>query len=141
MKDIIWNDSLMAINMEIIDTQHKKLIDILNKLSHSILSNSQDHDILEIIDTLIDYIDIHFDTEETFFDVLSCEEKKNHIQLHLEFKKKILTIKNKIEEEKKDLGTFSIEILNDLHIFVSSWLINHIVGNDKDIFKLVKSKK
>lgn len=141
MKDIIWDDNLMSLNVEIIDNQHKKLIDIINQLSKSILTHSQDKDILKIIDYLIEYINIHFTTEEVFLEVLSYEEKTNHIQLHLEFKNKVLIIKNKITEEKEDIGTFSIEILNNLHIFVSDWLIHHIIGNDKDIFKLIESKK
>ena len=110
-------------------------------MSNSIFSHSQDDDIREIINKLIDYINIHFSTEEALLDILSSKEKKSHVEKHLEFKNKVLIIKEKIENQRNDIGSFSIEILNDLYIFVSQWLVGHIIRTDKEIFKLIESKK
>ena len=64
MDFIKWNNETMGIGIMLIDNQHKELLKIINKLSSSIYNNSQQRDILEIIDELIHYADYHFSTEE-----------------------------------------------------------------------------
>jgi hemerythrin-like metal-binding protein len=62
--DIIpWNDNFNT-GIASIDKQHKKLVDIINELATQFAYNSNNIDINNIFDELIDYTNYHFDSEE-----------------------------------------------------------------------------
>jgi hemerythrin-like metal-binding protein len=63
---IVWSDEL-SVNIEEIDKQHKKLIDVINVLFNAMIEGKTQNIIDTIIDDLIDYAKYHFSTEEKYF--------------------------------------------------------------------------
>ena len=121
---VTWDDKY-SVNVSEIDNQHKKLVDLINKL-HDAMKQGKSKEVLsEIISELINYTDVHFKTEEKYFDKFNYPKSDAHKTLHKNFVDKVLDFKNKYESGNAAL---SIEIIN----FLKDWLINHINGSDKE---------
>lgn len=122
MDRIIWDESF-SVNVSEIDRQHKKLVEMANEL-HTAIMERKDEDLLgKIVSGLISYTETHFKTEEKYFNQFEYPEKKEHIEEHKSFIKKISEI---IDE----LGTGKRTLSRDVLEFMSEWLETHIKGTD-----------
>jgi hemerythrin-like metal-binding protein/PAS domain S-box-containing protein len=125
--DIIpWNDNFNT-GIASIDKQHKKLVDIINELATQFAYNSNNIDINNIFDELIDYTNYHFDSEEfiwnKYFNNQKSEEEHKHT--HKSF---IGNLHKLIEKEKNS----SIEeIAENVLEFLVQWLVSHILESDR----------
>ncbi|MCK5851818.1 hemerythrin domain-containing protein, partial [bacterium] len=63
MKKILWTDE-MSIGVELVDEQHKMLIQHLNDLTNAIESHHSVNQIVKTLDFLIEYTNFHFTEEE-----------------------------------------------------------------------------
>ena len=124
MDRIIWDESF-SVNVSEIDHQHKKLLEMANEL-HTAIMERKDEDLLgKIVSGLISYTETHFKTEEKYFDLLGYPEKKEHIEEHKSFIKKISEIIDELGAGKRTLSRDVLE-------FISEWLETHIKGTDKN---------
>lgn len=120
-----WNASF-ATGIDLIDTQHKQLVAILNRLARHFVSGSTSDDGIEtIIKELADYTDYHFRCEEDIWHrhfeghpLLDAHERAHH-----DFFAKIASIR----ESRGNLEDFA----DDLFGFLTRWLAFHILDNDK----------
>ena len=127
-----WDDNLET-GIAKIDAQHKKLVDILNRLVAHLANLSSVTDLDEIFDELIDYTDYHFKTEEgiwtQYFEGDAWLEA--HKKTHNSFLSETLEIKKNQEEKEFD------EVIYDIVSFLSQWLAYHILDTDKRMAKVV----
>jgi len=63
MGKIKWDDSL-SVKINLIDTQHKMLIQRLSDLSEAIETSQGEKKIIQTLAFLIEYTEFHFSTEE-----------------------------------------------------------------------------
>jgi len=118
-----WNNSY-SVNVVEIDKQHQKLIRMINELMES-MSQGKSNDVLGyLINDLIEYAAIHFETEEKYFDQYGYPEAISHKEEHENFTKKVTEFKSDFIAGKLGL---SIDVL----LFLSDWLENHLIGVDK----------
>ncbi|OGF01617.1 MAG: hypothetical protein A2509_03245 [Candidatus Edwardsbacteria bacterium RIFOXYD12_FULL_50_11] len=121
------------VNIEEIDQQHVKLIDLVNKL-YTALKNGGAKAILEgILTEMMDYAEYHFDAEETLFGLHLYPETMHHIQEHNIFKKIVISLKEKHENE--DYST-SMETM----FFLREWLTKHILEEDQKYVPFFEGK-
>jgi hemerythrin len=118
-----WNESY-NIGIKTIDTQHRKLVDILNSL-YDAMGKGQANQVLgRILDELIQYTVVHFSTEERLFKQYgypdSVAHKKEHDDLTAQVKKL-----------QTDLKSGKITLSMQLGTFLKDWLKNHILQTDK----------
>ena len=138
---LVWNEEKMSVGVEIIDEQHKKLIDLINNLITSIKNFSQIDDIEFLINEAINYAEYHFKIEEDLYESINIDLEliNNHRKMHNGFKEKVLEYKNifiknqDVEFEKK------VDISDELFKFLISWLKEHIINEDKKLFASKKS--
>lgn len=123
MEKIIW-DKTFDTDIEIIDFQHKILVQRINDLKELYNNGSTQDNMFEIIVFLDGYANYHFSTEEAFFRSYSYKEEMNHIEQHQYFKKSIKEFKETYHNKKTKIDETLIN-------FLSNWLINHILGTDK----------
>ena len=127
-----WDDNLET-GIAKIDEQHKKLVDILNRLAAHLANLSNVIDLNEVFDELVDYTDYHFKTEEgiwtQYFEGDAWLE--THEKTHDTFLSEILEIKK--NQEKKEFD----EVIYDVVLFLSQWLAYHILDTDKRMAKAV----
>ena len=123
MAKMEWTDEL-SVKIGIFDDEHKKLINLANKL-YDAMSKGQGHEALEdILVELSDYVKIHFGHEEDAMVKYSYPGFPEQKEAHQEFIKKLNDIQTQYES-----GSFALSIptLN----FLISWIQDHIKKLDK----------
>lgn len=129
MAYIEWEDSF-SVGVEIFDNEHKKLIEIINRLHLALLMKETDAVMGKTLKDLIDYTITHFAHEEDNMSNQTYPEFFKHKKEHDELIKKVQDFKTQIESGKT---TISLSIMN----FLKDWLMEHILGTDmkyKDFF-------
>jgi hemerythrin-like metal-binding protein len=135
-----WNDNKMSLGIKLIDEQHKELLNIINLLANSISNSSQKEDILDIVDKLIDYASYHFKTEEELFDKFNYTQRKHHTNEHNDFAKKFIDLRAEVIDGEYYKEESPINIAEDMFDFLTYWLINHILYEDRNFVELFKEK-
>ena len=132
MAFINWGHSLI-VNIGTIDSQHQRLIAIVNDLFDA-MSEGKGNEILgEIFVELIDYTKSHFSTEESLMKIHAYPYIKEHKEQHDELTKQALDLYDKFRAGQ---GTVSVPVLN----FLRTWLNNHILSTDKKLGAYLESK-
>lgn len=125
-----WHDHY-AIGHDTVDTQHRKLIDIINNL-HSLLNNENlDHPgdgAARVFDQLAEYVVMHFAYEEQLMADAGypIEKVVEHKMQHNLLLGRVQQVVHAYEEGDK-------EVLEELLPFLyGDWLIEHICHSDRD---------
>lgn len=120
---INWNPSY-SVKIGEIDTQHQKLITMINELNDAMLKGKAKDILSPLIDGLIAYTQVHFSKEEMLFDKYKYPDTAAHKEEHAAFVKKVSEFR---EGFKKGNMSLTINIMD----FLSNWLTKHICGTDK----------
>ena len=128
---ITWQDSY-ALGLSEIDTQHKKIVEIINHLFQIFTDHKmQDEKGLEaILQELTDYADYHFSTEEKYFALFGYPQATSHIAMHNQYRDKIEEFKNQFAAAKTEAVFFN------LTNFLQDWWIWHINNLDREYVPL-----
>ena len=120
---IEW-DEKYCVGISLIDKDHKKYIDTINKLIFIKKNDDNPEGVKEVLRELIDYVLTHFKTEETYMMEFNYPEYQNHKEEHHDFAMKIIEYLDRVIN-----GDYQIvcDILEDL----KSWLVNHIQVTDQ----------
>ncbi|MFZ1685369.1 MAG: bacteriohemerythrin [Candidatus Zixiibacteriota bacterium] len=127
MSFVEWSPQL-SVDVSVIDTQHKKLIDLINQL-HDAMKAGRSHDELgHTLSGLMEYVGHHFATEEKLMKETDYPDKAAHMAEHV----KMTTLAKEYHERLTVGKTISgAEILGILR----SWLMNHIQQVDAKLGK------
>jgi len=117
-----------SVNVTEIDDQHKKFISILDDLYQAILVGKQKEKLYEVFEKLEEYMDLHFSTEENYFDKFKYEGSDEHRAEHKKLKNKVEDIKQKA---KNNEDVISFELVD----FLEDWLLDHLAALDKKYTK------
>lgn len=122
-----WSDSF-ATNIEMVDTQHKKLFDLINNLAESYEQHdSREAMINEALAQLVAYADKHFNEEEAL--MLESKLDNRHVHIHQMEHKSFMYDTEKMSEHLLDDNLQ--ELTEKLVSFITSWLTYHILGTDQ----------
>lgn len=123
MSLITWDESL-SVNVAEIDSQHRKLVAMINEL-HDAMKSGKGKDVLgRILSGLISYTDSHFKAEEKYFAQFKYPDTAAHVKEHVAFVKKVTEFQTDFEG-----GRLTVSI--DTLYFLRDWLQGHIKGTDK----------
>ena len=123
MELIKWSDKY-SVNNFLLDSQHKKLIAIINEL-HTAMKVARGNEIMQtIFDELIWYTKEHFRTEEQIMQKFNYPTFNEHKAEHEKLTEEVLKLQKDYKEGK---SLITMDTMN----FLKSWLINHIEGTDK----------
>lgn len=133
MPIIVWDDAKLSVNVKGMDLQHRKLIDLINRLYDAMMEGKGNEILGGILRELVDYTIVHFGNEERLlkqyeYPDLALQEKE-----HEYFKKKIAEMRDGFEKSKMGL---TLNVMN----FLKDWLANHIMKNDKRYGPFLNSK-
>jgi hemerythrin-like metal-binding protein len=121
---IQWSDTYSS-GLGVIDADHKKLIELINRCGKAINDNQQDEIILSILDELVTYLNYHFQREELVMETCEYPDIDKHKIKHIELSKQV---EERISEYGN--GKLSAQLLLD---FLINWLKTHILGEDLTI--------
>lgn len=125
----VFDDSLITGN-KMIDTQHKELIDRINKLL--ILCENEKpakREAIETLDYLADYTEFHFGEEEKLQEEIGYPAIAEHKKKHEELRQVVKDLYSMLEEQEGPTEAF-VESVNEN---VTKWLYNHIRGFDRSV--------
>ena len=134
MSEIEWDDSL-SVGVDLIDEQHKMLIEKLKDLSDDLRKGHEQDRILKTLGFMIDYTDFHFSAEEKVMADQGYPELEDQQQQHAEFK---ATLDNILLDLREDGPTD--ELAKSINVFLLNWLINHIKGSDQKLGAYLNEK-
>lgn len=120
---LAWNDRL-SVNIAEIDSQHKKLVDMVNELHDAMKAGKAETVMVHIVKEMKQYAASHFGLEERYMKSNNYPDYKPHKTEHDKFVAKVVQVE---QDCKAGKCAMSMDILN----FLSNWLVNHIKGTDK----------
>jgi hemerythrin len=128
---ITWNNSY-SVNIQNIDNQHKKLVELVNLL-HASMKEGKGKDVLDqIFVELANYTVFHFGFEEKLFAQYGYPDAGTHKRQHNDLKEQV----NELQKKQKEGNVLTIEVMN----FLKQWLTEHIQGSDKKYTTFLNSK-
>lgn len=128
----VWSDRY-SVNINEIDNQHKKLVDLLNSLHDSMKAGRGNEVLGKTLTELIQYVGTHFATEEKLFRTYGYPEYSAHKAEHDKLTQKAIELQKNFQQGAPVL---TVEVLG----FLKDWLQNHILGTDKKYSQFLNSK-
>lgn len=126
-------DPKYSVNVAEIDQQHIRLFDLINDL-HDAMTVGKSRDVMaRILQGLIDYTDYHFSMEERYMSLYGYPEYLQHRSEHRRFVEKVLDFQRSLND-----GSLSLSL--DVMKFLTHWLSDHILVNDKRYGPLFNEK-
>lgn len=124
-RDFIEWKKRFETGVEQFDNEHKKLVEIINKLNKAML-NGQGKETLEgILDELTNYTVTHFKHEEDLMDKFDYPTTDDH-------KRKHAALVQNVVKTREDISKGKITVTSDLLDFLKAWLVEHILKTDRD---------
>lgn len=126
---ITW-DSRLDTGIDVIDAQHKRIVDYINDLEIAKIKGDK---VLatEVIEQLIDYTQSHFGFEESMMEEAGYKFLKPHKKVHELFIKRVTEFTMRAAKGE--------DIADELHSMLAKWLLNHIASEDRDYSSTVKN--
>jgi hemerythrin len=120
---ITWSPRLDT-GIAIIDSQHKRLVDIINQLNDALETGRSKEIMGAIFDELIAYTETHFGIEEKLMESHNYEDLEEHRRAHRAFTEQI-----RMDRYNFGVGAWSYE--EKLKDYLRGWLVNHIAASDQ----------
>ena len=129
---ISWKNKYCT-GIEKIDTQHKKLVELINNLYDKIVLKDDTSYVKDAIMDLKLYTIFHFTSEEKLFKKYQYykDDHKEHLKKHQKFIDEIANYLSDNETSQYELGYRLTE-------FLKKWLFSHILVSDMKFAKFVK---
>jgi methyl-accepting chemotaxis protein len=118
-----WNDQF-SVGVAYIDTQHRSLVSLINRLYWADHDKKGKREIEAILEELLTYTDFHFKAEERLMTQAEYSDLDHHKILHKELVRQVLDFINSFKAGKQ-------EISSDIMDFLKNWLLNHINKEDR----------
>lgn len=130
--DILWKKELELGN-ELIDTQHRMLILLCNKLDIAIQTHETQHAVQRVMLELKKFTEFHFVSEENLMLEIGYPGLDQHMLIHSELLRQLddglIQINKHSEQPAK------------LLLFLQKWLVDHVIHEDLKIADYVKNGK
>lgn len=117
-----WRDQL-SVGNDLIDDDHKYLIDIINKVEVSMKANNR-VELITILNELEHYGQTHFDREEVVAKAVGYPNAEQLHNSHTELIGSLAKLKNELGD------TWTEEKQVQFNGFLRDWLIQHVIKED-----------
>ena len=128
---VIWSKKFATGSLTL-DQQHRVLIDHINALEEHLHATQPTPEAMECLINLVDYItdyaDVHFKVEEQCMDRFRCPAHAENQQAHEQFQEVI----GKFRREFDRRGLKG-DLLKTLHEFMERWIQGHILKIDSQL--------
>jgi hemerythrin len=125
METFEWQDRY-AVGVTEIDEQHRRLIAAINDFYTGLQYDRSREALTKLLRFLIDYIDMHFKTEEVFMERHAYPGFAEHKRQHQGF---VSRVSQMAERYLSGNLLLSLEVTR----FLRQWLTEHILGTDKEL--------
>jgi hemerythrin len=122
-KYIAWQDGF-SVGVQVIDEQHKMLLQVINEFLSSLEGSGDHFAIARSLNDMIKYTEYHFYAEQLLL------EKHPDFLAHLNQHWQLVKQAKKMQEDFQQYRDLKADIFD----FLLSWLKDHILGTDKVYF-------
>jgi hemerythrin len=129
-----WRDN-MSVGVDALDDDHKKLVDLLNRLHYLNLAGADHGSVAEVLEELMHYTEYHFDREEKLMQFSDYPELDEHRDCHRKLTRQLLEYKQTFEDRP---DRFDVKEFYD---FVSEWLLVHVLEDDMKYKPYLRSEE
>ena len=124
----VFDDNLVTGN-EMIDGQHKELIEKINRLLDSCENGNDKRVAITTLDYLADYTEFHFCEEEKLQESIGYPGIEAHKKEHDKLREVVKDLYNMLEEEEGPSNAFVEQVNRN----VIEWLYGHIKTFDRSV--------
>ena len=128
-----WSDDLLS-GFPIMDSQHKKLFQLVNDFADETDENASIHTVITFLENLENYCEVHFNYEEAIMQKHSYPLTNYHSDLHRDLKRTLKKMKSQVEQR---------ELSNPYQNVISvctQWLHNHVSWEDLTFINFYKNR-
>jgi len=129
---LTWTPDL-SVGIEVIDAQHKRIVEYINLLHEARLRNDKEA-IARVIEELVDYTLSHFSFEEAMMEEAKYRFVAPHKKVHELFVRRVSEYQQRFKMGE-DVATVAADMQNTL----VTWLMNHIKREDMDYGPAVRA--
>lgn len=130
MPFIQWSPEF-SVGQVVLDADHRKLIDILNKIYDAWQENSSSLELSALFDELMDYTDGHFTREESKLSARGYTDLDRHHAAHERLRELVMAFRS-----RHLAGQQADKLTEEMAKFLKSWLLDHILEEDMKYRKL-----
>lgn len=124
MAGIQWTQN-MSVGIKSIDSDHKILVGMVNRLDEAIKSGRGRESVSSILDALLDYTTYHFGREEALMQACSYPDLEAHRHTHKVLRTQVAHIRDRYLSNPDTIQD------REVLAFLKNWLTSHIMGRDK----------
>lgn len=121
-----WRDSL-ALNVPVIDADHRRLFDLLNRVRFLDLAGDEPQSIAEALSELLLYTQTHFRREEKLMELGGYPGLETHRRYHRHFTAKVAEV---MAKHRAGAPGFRV---HDFYDLLANWLVDHVLGEDMQL--------
>lgn len=118
--------------IEKIDLQHMELVSRIRNLHESFLTGTNKETLLETFYYIKNYMNEHFNLEESYMADLDYPHAERHMAFHKEFFEKYSKLE-KLFNEKGVSSDFNL----DFNVQLIDWLKKHVLMEDKELARFI----
>jgi hemerythrin-like metal-binding protein len=122
VKDIVWS-GILSVEVDEIDEDHRKLVNIFNILNHSVTEGESPEYLAAVLEELINCTVWHFSHEERLMLKYGYQEIEEHKAEHEELIESARKLQQQILQADKPVADEDVE-------FLEKWLTEHILTAD-----------
>jgi len=119
-----WDESF-SVGNQVLDQQHQMLIALLSELHAAYEAGKAKESLSHVFESLLEYTELHFRTEEALFNATEYPGKAKHRQEHQRLLDQALEHKRDFDEGGKYIALETLQ-------FISEWVQHHILETDSD---------
>ena len=131
MPIVTWRDEY-SVNVEKIDLQHQKLIELVNNLHASVEARISKNELEELLIELVKFTRVHFSTEEKYMKDYDFPESEEHFKEHRDLLEHMDNLISMVSNGKSPTFYSDYDISSD-------WALIHITEYDKSLGKFLNS--
>lgn len=120
---VVW-DQKMSVGVDVLDGDHRRLLDLFNALLRTGVSKKSKDDLSALLKDLQDYVDVHFTREEQYMDRYGFPDAAAHKAAHRYFIDELAKLQQDFE------GSDVMMLRIDLILLLKEWFIEHIQSTD-----------
>lgn len=131
-----WNPMLET-GIGIVDTQHRRLVELLNRLARMYVGEAEPAAVDAVLDGLTAYAQEHFSTEEGIWAAALPADSPllhSHEAEHAGFCTRVVAARAELKSAAADLC-----LTRELLLFLSGWLAEHILQSDRRLALVVQA--
>jgi hemerythrin len=127
-----WKDEY-SVQLQEIDTQHKRLVQMVNDLQDAMASGQGRAVLGRILDELISYTRTHFAAEERIMQQCGYPDLSQHQEEHRDLATKVSAFRNEFQAGR---AAITVQLMQ----FLKNWLTSHIMGSDQRYSPYLRQK-